>query len=186
MNQVLNFLHRIPIEVFHNNDDVTVTVTVNNEVKFSETFEKNKIHKKEVLFYHEYNDADKNTLEFNFSGKIETKDRYLIINSVEINKVRLYLYNSVYEPKINLLWWNTLSAEQKDYYTDMIHGNRGNKFGWFGKIKFDYCCGVDLKSKFKVSNNKTEILLGSSIDWVFLDEKSNTSIPGKSNNGTLL
>jgi hypothetical protein len=180
MNYNLNFAHRIPIKVFHPSDTVSVGIKINDQSVFSETFAPGHEHSRNVEFYYSYTDGDKNIIEFEFSGKVESSSRYLAINSLEVNNVYINLYDAHYIPNLNRIWWESLNHKAKDRYLDMIYGKNGNKFGWFGKIKYYYYCGVDFKSRVKTDADNTETLLGKSPNWVFLDQKANTSTSRKS------
>jgi len=120
MNQKLDFHHRIPIEIFHDNEDVSLTVRVNNEIQFNKTFSAGQIHCEEIKFYYDYIALKKNILDFEFSGTVESPNRYLKINSLEINDTYINLYNADYRPKLNQLWWNSLTDKKKNYYQSMI------------------------------------------------------------------
>ena len=179
MNQSLDFFHQIPIKVFHDKDTVAVQVKVNHTVVFSETFAPGVEHQRTVAFRYNYNDGEKNTLEFEFSGSVESSNRYLIIGGVGINNTTVDVYEAHYTPQLNQQWWQNLTAKKQESYLDSIHGKNGNKFGWFGTIKYYYYCGVDLKSRYNTSATKSELLLGRAPSWVFLDEKANTLSPVK-------
>lgn len=179
MNQKLNFFHRIPIKVFHDTEDPVVVIKINNNTVFSQCFAKGTEHFCNVQFWHEYQDGEQNTLEFNFNGSLESANRYLIINSIEINNVYVGLYDAHYTPKINPQWWDSLLLSEKEYYLDIIYGKNGNTFGWFGNIKYYYYCGVNLKSRTNTDADKNEILLSRSAEWIFLESAPNTLFPGK-------
>lgn len=178
MNRTLNFYHRIPILVFHDKEDVSVLIKINDTVVFDQKFTKNIEHSVVVDFYHEYEESTKNVIEFEFNGTVESSNRYLQIDSLEINSVYINLYNFNYKPKLDESWWNSLRGKRKEKYLDLIHGI-GNRFGWFGNIKYNFYCGFDLKSRLNTDADKDEKLLGQSADWVFLDTKSNTTCAGK-------
>jgi hypothetical protein len=179
MNQILNFSHQIPIKVFHSNTTVSVVVKINNEIVCTESFAPGIEHVRNVEFYYNYINGNKNTIEFEFSGIKESSNRYLIINNIAINNVQIELYDAHYTPTLNPVWWKTLTPTQKDYYQHMIYGKNGNTFGWFGNIKYYYYCGVDTKTRLKTDADKTETLLSRSANWIFLDERSNMISPGK-------
>ena len=100
-NKKLNFPHTIPIEVFHDNNSTTVEIFLNNELKFSKTFEPKKVHKETVTFNHLYQSGQRNQIKFVFSGLAEAQSKYLKINSLIINNQLVNIYNANYQPELN-------------------------------------------------------------------------------------
>ncbi len=182
-NQNLNFLHQIPIEIYHDTDDVEIQISVNNKLKFKKKYMRNILHNDLVAFRHEYNDAEQNTIKITFSGTVETANRYLKIKSVLINDIYINMYDANYRPILNKLWWNSLDECNKEKYLDIIHGKNGNTFGWFGEISFSYACGYNTKSK-QFLKNSMDIILSKKVDWIFLDNLHNN--PWERKNDKLL
>lgn len=186
MNHRLDFHHRIPIEIFHDREDVSLIVRINNEIQFSKTYSAGITHKEEIKFYYDYSESKKNILDFEFNGNIESPNRYLKINSIEINDTYINLYNADYCPRLNKIWWNGLTEKKKKHYQTMIYGCNGNKFGWFGNIKYYFYCGVDFKSKWAASENVQETLLCAVTPWIFLDKSYTKAWDKKKSYGKLL
>lgn len=174
-NTKLIFEHVIPIEVYAENTDVNVTIEINGNVEWQKHFPMNEIHSETIEFDKDYDDGSKNQISFIFTGDTESAKRYLKINQLCINKQVLNKYNAEYFPNINKEWWDKLQSEEKNKYTEMIHGRMGDVFGWYGEINFYYCCGFDFRSRFKYNNhNKQDIirLLDERTNWIYLDENS--------------
>lgn len=171
-NRSLDFFHEIPIEVYHDTDEVEVTVSVNNELKFKKKYMRGILHKDSIMFRHEYNDAEKNNIKITFNGTVESANRYLKIKSIAVNDIYINMYDANYQPILNKLWWNSLDEFDKDTYLDIIYGKNGNTFGWFGEIVFSYACGYNTKSK-QFLKDTTDIILSKKVDWIFLDSLHN-------------
>lgn len=183
-NQNLNFFHEIPIEVYHETDNVLIEIFVNNVLVYEKEYSPGKVHSETVSFYYEYLNSSKNCLKIKFNGKTEVRNKYLKIKSVAINQVWLNLYNCNYKPDLNPNWWNRLTAKQKDAQLAIIYGRRGPEFGWFGEISFDFAAGIDSRSTFMLKNN-IDTILSKKIDWVFLDKSNNKKWELKSNDKLL-
>ena len=171
-NQSLNFLHKIPIEVYHDNADVLVKISINDSIKFEKVYSPGVIHTDTVTFRNEYVDSNSNTICFDFSGDAEAYTKYLKINSILINNVWLNLYNADYKPALNQDWWNNLTESEQESYLDKIHGMNGNTFGWFGQISFKFLAGYDWKSK-QLQEPNISTILGIKQDWIYLDGNEN-------------
>lgn len=183
-NQSLNFFHKIPFEIYHDNDTVSIEIFVNNNLVYENYYTPGTVHRDCASFYYEYHESQKSCIKINFYSNTEAEKKYLKIKSVDINGVWLNLYNANYKPKLNPVWWNSLDQSQKDFYLETIYGKNGNTFGWFGEISFDFATGIDNRSCYMLKNN-IDTLLSKKIDWVFLD---NTDVKQweSSNNDKLL
>jgi hypothetical protein len=171
-NQSLNFFHEIPIEVYHENTDVSIKVSINDLVMFEKVYSPGVVHTETIRFHNEYIESNKNTICFDFSGDAEAQHKYLKINSILINNIWLNLFNADYRPILNQEWWDSLPEEEQESYLDIIYGINGNTFGWFGKIIFKFAAGYDWKSKFNKESHMATIL-NSKENWIFLDETDN-------------
>lgn len=167
-NRSLNFFHEIPLEVYHSSDTVTVEISINNHIVYNQEYSAGKVHHDVVSFYYEYADAEKNCLVVNFRGNTDALKKYIKIKSVAINQTWLNLYNADYKPTLNSTWWNSLTDKEKTKQQEIIYGKRGNTFGWFGEILFDFGTGVDNRSRFMLNNN-IDSILSKKLDWIFLD-----------------
>lgn len=183
-NQILNFLHEIPIEVFHENDSVSVEVYINDDLVHQTEYEANIVHSDLISFYHDYNDAEKSCINIKFSGNSEAREKYLKIKSIFINSIRINVNNANYRPKLNPEWWTSLNDQQKETYLEIIYGTNGNKFGWFGEISFDFATGFDKRSSYKLENNIDKII-SKKLDWIFLDNHDSDQWSRKSNDKLL-
>lgn len=172
LDKLFTFEHVIPIEVYHKTDETNLVISVNNEIKFKKQYSKDKIYSETIKFLHNYNNGDKNTLSFDFQGNSETEKKYVKIYSIAINNIRLTLYNALYEPVINQEWWEQLTETEHEHYQNIIYGNNGNTFGWFGKIHFAYFTAT---ARDKLSlDNKDYILnriTSTKTDVIYLDNK---------------
>lgn len=182
-NRILDFLHQIPIEVYHDTDDVEVSISVNQELKFKKKYIRNIIHRDLVEFRHEYKDAEKNSVTVTFGGTLETANRYLKIKSILINNVYINIYDADYRPILDKIWWNSLNEDNKEKYLDVIYGKNGNTFGWFGEISFSYACGYNTMSK-QFYNDSIDVILSKKVDWIFLESAHNN--PWERKNDKLL
>ena len=173
-NQSLNFSHEIPIEVYHDNADVLIKISINDSIMFEKVYPPGVIHTETIRFYNEYIDSAKNTICFDFSGNAEAYTKYLKINSILVNNSWLNLFNANYMPILNQEWWNNLTELEQESYLDIIYGVNGNTFGWFGQISFEFAAGYDRKSNIKMGQEQNiHCILGTKLDWVFLDENEN-------------
>jgi len=171
-NRSLNFSHEIPIEVYHENTDVSIKVSINDSVMFEKVYSPGIVHTETIRFYNEYVESKQNTICFEFLGNVEAQHKYLKINSILINNAWLNFYNADYRPVLNQEWWDELTEVEQEHYLDIIYGINGNTFGWFGQIIFKFAAGYDWKSKFDKESPISKIL-SSKEDWVFLDESGN-------------
>ena len=172
-NTKLIFKHEIPIEVFAE-CNTTVELLINNEICFKKEYKANTIHKEVIELNHEYNGSKKNTMSFLFSGEREVEKKYLKISHVIIHKQTMNIVNAEYFPDINQEWWEQITPAEKDGHNETIYGKTGSVFGWYGEINFYYCCGFDLRDKFRynIENNDNTRLLDERLNWIFLDENS--------------
>ena len=146
---------------------------INNEVCFKKNYPGNNKYKEIIEFEKEYSDGVKNTISFLFSGEQEVEKKSLKILQICINGQVLNVYNAEYFPKINEMWWEHLSDEDKNKYNEIIYGATGSEFGWYGEINFYYCCGVDIKSQFRYNTcNTNNQVLHERLNWIYLDESS--------------
>ena len=67
-NRSLNFFHEIPIEVFHETNEVYVKLSINNFLIFEKTFLPGILHCETIKFYKEYDESCKNIICFDFFG----------------------------------------------------------------------------------------------------------------------
>ena len=174
-NRSLNFFHEIPIEVFHETNEVYVKLSINNFLIFEKTFLPGILHCETIKFYKEYDESCKNIICFDFFGNKDAQNKFIKIKSISINNIWLNLYNANYKPLLNPEWWDSLTSNEQENYLDIIHGKNGNTFGWFGKVFFEFAAGYDRKSKIKMRrvSNINEIL-SSNLDWVYLDNYENS------------
>jgi len=175
-NYNLTFNNNFRFEVFHDSDTPTVEILINNVSKYKETFSANTVHKKEIQFDFEYADRNRNDLQIKFSGSSESANRYLKLNRVVVHGNHIETLNSYYYPALNEEWWDSLTVDEKEKYKEMIYGNMGNTFGWYGDIHLYYHTGVDSLSMYRGSNDNTDILLNVKPRWILLD-KSNIKKP---------
>ena len=173
-NKQLNFSHSIPIEVFHDTDEVDVELLLNKESKFKKTFAPNIKHKVVIEFENLYDARQRNSLKFVFSGKTETQNRFLKLSSININNQNLNIYNANYVPDINQEWWDSLSGDDKEKYLEIIYGKNGATFGWFGTIELEYLTVVDqknfLQKRLSKETNDIEIeeIISRKLDKIYL------------------
>lgn len=173
-NKKLNFNHTVPIEVFHENAEVQVEVLLNGESKFKKVFSPNIKHVEAIKFEHTYDSGQRNKLTFVFSGEAEAQNRYLKLNSININSQNLNIYNANYVPEINQEWWDSLNGDDKEKYLEIIYGKNGATYGWYGTIDLEYLTVVDQKSflqkRLSKETNDIEIeeIISRKLDKIFL------------------
>lgn len=109
-NFKLNFSHDIGFEIFQDNDDPTLEITINNVSLFKETFSAGTVHKRSANFHHDYADREKNCLRFKFTGTKESANRYVKLGRIIINETYLNILQPYYKPNLNTEWWNSLAA----------------------------------------------------------------------------
>jgi hypothetical protein len=172
-NSKLTFTHEIPIEMYAE-CDLSLEILINETTVYKTQCSANTVHRQVINFEHEYIDSKKNKLTFLFSGDAEVEKKHLKILQICLNKQFLNRYNAEYFPDLNPEWWQDLSEEEKIKQKEIIYGNTGAVFGWYGKINFYYCVGFDQRSRFyynRDTNDHTR-LMGEKINWIFLDENS--------------
>ncbi len=177
-NKQLNFNHIIPIEVFHESDDVEVEILINDQSKFKKVFTAAVVHKQSVAFDHLYEPGQRNKLKFIFSGKSEAKTRYLKLNSININSQNLNVFNANYVPTINQEWWDSLSGDDKEKYLEVIYGKNGATYGWYGTVDLEYITVVDqkgyLQKRLSKETNDIEVeeIISRKLDKIFLFQEN--------------
>ena len=169
---VLEFEHVIPIEVHHDTDDSTLQIKINGKLKFDKKYDKG-THREVIRFTHPYTDGASNSLTISYDGEVEAENRYVKVNDMLINGVRLNKFNSTYRPKLNKVWWDSLDDREKDYYKDIIYGDNGNHFGWYGRISWNYYTGKDRSTRTKVTTSSaydnTDDILSMKMEWIYGD-----------------
>ena len=174
MDNSLTFNHRIPVEVFTEAESIHVTLLVNGEVCHEKNYAGGSGHKEVIEFHKQYEDAAKNTMTWKISGDREVEKKHLRVCNISINGQAIDVNNSEYFPDIDKVWWQSLGDDERTRYEDVIHGNVGNTFGWYGEVNYYYCTGLDLRSRFEYNKNNRdpEMLLHKSNAWVFANQDS--------------
>ena len=167
------FKHLIPVEILSAGCPTTLEIDINGKNVFSQLFEANSEQKIDIEFVKKYNNGEKNKITFKWNGAEEYQHKHLKINSIVINDQVVNLYNSEYFPELSQEWWDNLSAEEQEKYNQIINGNIGNVFGWYGEINFYFCTGQDLKSKHKYNKNNKDPrrLLDEQISWIYMEKQ---------------
>ena len=170
---MLSFSHSIQFIVEDSNECI-VKLSVNNQIHFEKTYSPGE-HFELVTFSHDYEDGAKNTMMVQFNSPVETAKKHVIIKSVIINGTKLSVLNALYEPQINIDWWNSLSTDDISMYEGMIHGNCDGHYGWYGDIQYEYFTGVSSSSMY-ISNNLADRLMTRKTEWV-LQNKKKAEVP---------
>lgn len=173
-NFKLNFLHDIGFEVFQDNADPTLEITINDAIVFKETFSAGTVHKRTANFYHEYIDREKNCVRFRFTGTKESANRYVTLKRIVINDTYLNILQPYYKPDLNKEWWNSLAINKKKEMLSRIHGNCNGTFGWYGTFDFYFNSGIDFASKYKGCAEDKDTIIGVRPTWVTLTKNTVT------------
>ena len=72
------------------------------------------------------------------------------MSQISINGQSIDVYNAEYFPEINTDWWQRLDIQEQEKYNDMIYGNIGNTFGWYGEVNYYYCSGFDFRARISI------------------------------------
>lgn len=175
---MLEFEHRIELEVHHDSSPFTITVLVNDSIKLNKDFIAG-THIDEIIFSHLYDDGGKNNLSIQYNGDQEAQKKYIKVKRIGINNVNLNIFNANYVPKIDQTWWDSLDKQTQQGFKDSIHGNNGNNFGWFGDISWTYFTGKNKISKMKVRTSadydNTDDILGMKMEWIYEDNTQNNA-----------
>ena len=170
----LVFEHSIPVEVFTEAETMHIKLLINGESCFEKEYAGGVIHKDLIHFDREYDNGSKNKMSWHLSGTQEVEEKYLKVSQISINGQSIDVYNAEYFPEINTDWWQRLDIQEQEKYNDMIYGNIGNTFGWYGEVNYYYYSGFDFRAKslYKKDNRDPEILLHKKNNWIFLDKDS--------------
>tara|TARA_B100000073_G_C23458401_1_gene462275 strand:+ start:96 stop:605 length:510 start_codon:yes stop_codon:yes gene_type:complete len=169
---MLDFKHSIILEIHNEQYPSTVEVSVNNELKHEKEYTAG-THKEHITFSHAYKDGDKNKLTICFSADNEAESKHIKVMDICINGASINLLNAVYKPVINQHWWDSLGERDRDHFTDVIHGNTGNTFGWYGDVSYVYYTVKDKATKTKIRNavgyDNEDDIVGKRTEWIYND-----------------
>ena len=163
----MNFQHELLFEVYTDAPKTDIKIIINDEIKWTETFELNAQEFK-ATFDHDYHNGQKNIVQINWSGE-EVKNKQLKINLCRIHNTNLNIIKANYKPIIREEWWNTLSSYEQQRLKDNIYGNHGGNFGWYGDILMQFYTGTNRDTNVNWSKNITgdEKLTGQKIEWIY-------------------
>ena len=164
-NFKLNFHHEINFQVFQDNADPTLTIEVNGNTVFDETFQKNVLHTRSAKFYFEYDDCTKNCLRITFSGPCESSNRYVKMKGLSVNETYLNMLNCYYNPILNPDWWNNLNEQDKKEIKSRIYAC------------FNCTCHkcIYWSSKYKGVPEDKDLVIGIRPIWVTLAKNTVTN-----------
>ena len=101
----------------------------------------------------------------------ETADKYLVFNKWVINNQKLTAYQCMYLPNENEYMKNIKqhgSIEEKQNLRKQIMF-AGNRFGWFGKLVWEFVLGNSVEIKKTLIENSPEHIFYMKIHKIFLD-----------------
>ena len=169
---MLDFKHDIHIQVKNEKYNSMLKCFVNDKLQHQKEYTPG-THDELITFSYSYNDGDKNKLTISFSADDETESKHIRIMDISINGTSINLLNPVYKPIINQQWWDSLAESDKDYFTDVIYGNTGNTFGWYGDVSYVYHTVKDKATKTKIRNavgyDNADDIVGKRTEWIYND-----------------
>jgi hypothetical protein len=171
-NHKLNFGHDIGFEIFQDNADPALEISINGTVVFNETFEKGIVHARSANFYHEYLDRKKNCVRFTFSGPAESANRYVKLKRISINSTYINVMQNYWKPEINQEWWDTLNESAQKEMKKRIYGNNNAIFGWYGTFDYYFNSGIDFSSKYKGCEEDLDTQIGIRPLWITLSKNT--------------
>lgn len=173
-NDNLTFAHDIGFEVYQDNADPTLEITINDVTVFKETFSAGTVHKRSANFYHDYTDRAKNCVRFAFTGTKESANRYVQLRRIVVNDTFLNILQPYYKPDLNKEWWDSLNSNEQKEMLGRIHGNCNGTFGWYGTFDFYFNSGMDFASKYKGCPEDKDTVIGVRPTWVTLTKNTVT------------
>lgn len=151
-----------------------VEILVNGDCVFSKKFLPGTESIEKVVFNKDYEDQKENKIKFVWkpSGGKEDGDKDLRIDQIIIHNQFVDEHNYEYRPDINEDWWNSISDEERNKYSQVIHGSPSKNFGWHGEIDYRFVTLIDFRSKglYNTCNNNIGLLVGQSTNWIYYDQ----------------
>jgi len=159
--------------VFHDSSEHTVDVYVDGKNIYNKFFSPGIKHSVKIDEVFDFRSSDHKEIMIHWQGNHETQNKYLIIDKWVINNQQLSAYKCMYLPDENEYIRNIKqngTPEEKQILRRQILFS-GNRFGWFGKIIWNFVLGNTLEVKKTLLANTPKQLIGEKHHPIFTDEE---------------
>ena len=157
--------HTLPIwtqfSVFHDSAQHYVNIDIDDQIVYQKTFDPGIKHRVKIDKIFDFEHSGIKKIKIVWRGDEETQNKYFLFDKWAINHQHLSAFSQcMYVPDENdyMEKINTHgSAEEKANLRKQIMFN-GNKFGWFGKMTWDFVLGNTLEVKKTLLSTPEKLL----------------------------
>ena len=169
--------HTLPIctqfSVFHDSARHHVDIDIDGEIVYQNNFTPGVKHHVRLNESFDFKKSSTKKITLVWRGDQETQDKYLMFDKWVINSQCLSAYQCMYVPDENeysrhIKQYGT-PEEKRTLQKQIMFG--GNRFGWFGKMIWNFMLGNTLEVKKTLFKNKSEPILNVKWHKILLDEE---------------
>jgi|TARA_A100001391_G_scaffold66537_1_gene42209 hypothetical protein len=160
-------------KVFHDTSEHRVSIDIDGDTIFTKTFAPGIKHHIKLDDNYDFRSSSVKRITINWQGESETANKYLMFDKWSINNQLVASWKAIYVPDendyITNIKQNGTDQEKQELRKKILFC--GHRFGWFGKIVWDFLIGDRINLQTKRDIDKKQLL--AAIRWtpIFLEQK---------------
>ena len=157
--------------VFHDSSEHSVIIDIDGDKIYEEVFSPGEVYNVKIEKVYDFRSPNLKKITLFWNSDHETANKYLVFNKWVINSQRLTVYQSMYIPNeneyIKNIKANGTLEEKQNLRKQIMFG--GNRFGWFGKLLWEFALGNSAEIKKTLINDTPEHIFYVKTNKIFLD-----------------
>ena len=158
---------------YHDSADHNVTINVDDHIIYNKTFSPGIKHHVKIDDVFDFRQSDHKEIQIVWQGEHETQNKYFIIDKWVINNQHLSAWKGMYVPDeneyIRNIKQNGTLEEKQTLRKQIMFG--GDRFGWFGKIIWQFVLGTMLEVRKTLLTNMPDQIICINHNKIYIDEE---------------
>ena len=160
-------------KVFHDSAKHTVKIAIDGDIVYNNSFSPGIVHHIKLDDVYDFRSSSVKRLTIDWQGEKETENKYFIFDKWSVNNQLIPSWKAIYIPEkndyIENIKLNGSTQEKNELRKKILFC--GHRFGWFGKIIWDFLIGDRINLQEKKEEDKKELLVAIRWTPIFLEQK---------------